>query len=629
MNPRRMRYVRPILAGVVGLIAALGLLDALAVRDGLTKSGALLEALPRSGSAVDLDAVDASLEQAGTHLAAASGRARSVPMRSIAAIPMIGASARKLQDITEAGGLAVEAAKVAAKGLRAFPVGSGLLAYGLEDGRLDLAPLVDARPELEAAARIAAQARLASERPRRGWVIGPIGRADAELSERLSDLEGALRSAADASVLIPSMFGDEGPRRYLVVVQNLGEARATGGLVGGFLLIRAEEGKISLEKVTSNIELKGIGVDVPMPSWYRKRYDRFASRRHWSNVNMEPDFRVTGPLIAGLFERTNEVKVDGVIATDPVGLQRLAKLSGPVRGPKGVTVSGNNLAKVVMSDAYTLFPGRDSGGPRKDFLVELTSLIYEKLIASADVDQLADAFGDAAGGRHLQMWSSFPREQAILERAGVAGGFPSGGSPFVGVFSQNAAANKMDYYMRRKIDVSAKVVSRQEMDVTAAIELRNTGPSKGPPRIVLGPNEGLSYPPGSNRSLLSIYVSLDARVGTVEVNGRVTPAGSERSPHAAISSLYVDIPPGESTVIEVHWTQPLDPAIRQSGRDLQFVVVSQPTPVPDVVNFALVAEGYTVVTPGNEVRSDRAVRGFKAWLRRSIIRRVVDAVSSL
>ncbi|MBI4729430.1 MAG: DUF4012 domain-containing protein [Acidobacteria bacterium] len=33
-----------------------------------------------------------------------------------------------------------------------------------------------------------------------------------------------------------------GPKRYLVVLQNLAEARATGGLVGAFALIEADGG---------------------------------------------------------------------------------------------------------------------------------------------------------------------------------------------------------------------------------------------------------------------------------------------------------------------------------------------------------------------------------------------------
>ena len=42
------------------------------------------------------------------------------------------------------------------------------------------------------------------------------------------------------------MLGSDGPRHYLLVVQNNAEIRSTGGLPGSFMILNAEDGKLSL-----------------------------------------------------------------------------------------------------------------------------------------------------------------------------------------------------------------------------------------------------------------------------------------------------------------------------------------------------------------------------------------------
>ena len=45
------------------------------------------------------------------------------------------------------------------------------------------------------------------------------------------------------------MLGADGPRTYLLAVQQPAEARGTGGLLGAYAVLRAEQGVVSVVEV--------------------------------------------------------------------------------------------------------------------------------------------------------------------------------------------------------------------------------------------------------------------------------------------------------------------------------------------------------------------------------------------
>ena len=53
-------------------------------------------------------------------------------------------------------------------------------------------------------------------------------------------------TVARATRILPSVLGADGPRRYLVLVQNNSEPRSLGGLAGSVIELRANRGRIEL-----------------------------------------------------------------------------------------------------------------------------------------------------------------------------------------------------------------------------------------------------------------------------------------------------------------------------------------------------------------------------------------------
>lgn len=615
-------------AGLVALVILTGLVapvarDALAMRGNLEAGRRALLSAKAAVADMDVGQLQRALADARGPLERAASRARGLPLRALARVPLLGRSVRGAAALAQAGLLATEAGLEGVRAARVFPLRDGRLAYGTVGGRLDLSPWAKARAHLARTAELVGLAAARAERAPDTWVIGPVAQARRELAARLAELERFTAWTEEASHLVPSMLGASGPRRYLLVVQNLAEARATGGLIGGFALIEANRGRFRLTRVAANSELLEAAEPIPAPAWFRERYDIWGSRQKWQNVNMEADLRVTGPLIAWLFERTIGTRVDGVITTDPIGLAELLRVTGPIEGPHGITLEADSFAHLAMNEAYRIFAGPRVEGERKAFFVEAGALIWGRLLETADVRRAAEALGRAARGRHLMVWSSDGADEAALERVDLAGAFRDAGNAFVGVVTQTTTRSKVDYYLRRSPTLAVRLRPDGSAVFRLSLRLRNEAPSSGLPREVLGPDPGgPRHPPGQNRSWLNVYLPPGASVRSFTIagvpalfaSGATDAPTAFRSlqalPDALVVSGVVEVASRSSADVELTWEQAAVVTRSDGNRRFALTLLRQPTVAPDSVVVSVGVPGglrTRAVSPGAAVEGDAVV----------------------
>ena len=255
---RRLRRRRYTIAGVVlgvlvvGFVAWLGLSargaqqDLVAARDHAGKARA---ALLSGDTDTARRQVDLAVESAGS----AHRRTSSLPWQIVSPIPVVGspfATTRALSAVVDE--LARTVLDPAAQAGSVLDP-SQLRAPG---GQVDLAALTAARPSLDAAAVSAQRVHSAAQEVPTASYLGTVNVARDSLITQTGELADLLRSTDTAATLLPPMLGAGGPRSYFVAFQTNAEARGTGGLVGGFGILRADAGKASLDKVASNRELK-------------------------------------------------------------------------------------------------------------------------------------------------------------------------------------------------------------------------------------------------------------------------------------------------------------------------------------------------------------------------------------
>ena len=323
------------------------------------------------------------------------------------------------------------------------------------------------------------------------YLAAPVREAVDKVHTQLARADREAQHAAVAAELAPAIFGGEGPRTYLLVVQNNAESRATGGFIGSYGLITAQDGKLDvgdlLRTTTWNSTLRKLpDVTFNAPDDYRTRYTQFDPATTLQNVNLSPDFPSVAQVLMSLAPQAGLTKVDGVLAVDPEGLAALLQLTGPVDVAGWPTpITAENVVKVTLRDAYAAFAETPE---RADFLGDVAQVAVD----AATVGQPRPAGADREGARRRRARGpphprvratrgTAARRRARRVRADGPGALRRGRGHDV-----ERGANKIDYYLQRSVRYSVHLDPNTRATSAHVVGLarrhaRQHGPRRGAP----------------------------------------------------------------------------------------------------------------------------------------------------
>ncbi|WP_344128503.1 DUF4012 domain-containing protein, partial [Luedemannella flava] len=382
-------------------------------------------------------------------------------------------------------------------------------------------------------------------------LAGPVAAAEAELRDGLTRAAAMTTTVVRAARLLPGMLGADGPRTYLVLFQNLAEARATGGIPGAFAVIRADRGAVRL--VRTGTAARDLRVFLPpvarlsetARSLYTERPAIFPA-----DVNVSPDFPTAARLIREMYRLRTGQTVDGVIATDPVALAYLLSATGPLRVSGGPTLTRANAVRVLLSEVYDRF--RDEA-TQNAYFGRATRAIFAALVGGAFAPVPAiTALAQAAGERRILVWSARAAERRLLAGTVLAGRLPSDDRtrPTVGVFLNDGSGAKLGYYLTRAATLGTEEC---RADGRAVLRLRlrlgSTAPRTGLPPAVLG--LGLADHPYAVRTQVLVFSPVGGAVIDARVGGRTRAFGSGFEGGRFVALFMFDVRPGASLTLDV------------------------------------------------------------------------------
>ncbi len=552
-----------VLAVLLGLGAWLGV-SALSVKSDLEKARAsaqqVKEALLKGDSEGATQQAEAALAQAQ---AARSGT-RSLPWNLAAAVPFLGSPFKAGQQISDVVvGLSSDILKPAAQ------AGIGLSPTKLyENGRVNVQLLREQEPQLvtlsASATRLNEQAAAI---PSAGFVP-PINTARTQLQDQTAEVTSLLNNTALAARIGPSMMGADGPRTYLMAFQTPAEARGTGGLLGGFGILRFDNGKPTVDTIAANSENFGLyraEADIDLGPEFNELYGSSRPLTDVRNSNQSSHFPWAAQIWRSMWEQQTNSRVDGVIALDPVTLSYILGAVGPVTLANGQTISQDNVVEITLSEAYAKFP--DDQEARKRYLQDIGLAVVKKMTAQIQSPgKLLDALGRAAAERRIMVWSAFPEEQKVLEETALGHTLPEGSSPFAQVVINNFGGNKMDYYLKRDIEYAADGCDGEMRNSTVTVRLANTVTDPGAlPKYVTGlpglpADLPIKVPPGSMVSSVKVLATKGTELVNLTSNGeRVVPNRESVERGHPSFEIFVVIPPGESGELVFQLSEPVVP----------------------------------------------------------------------
>lgn len=495
MSPRRVRRIKRrrrirrllivVLAILLGLLGLAGWFGISAWQAKQEADAALTAAtgIQESISTGDMDALDEQITELTDHVHGAYAQTSSTIWTLASHIPYIGVDVTAVRTVVTAlENICVQAMPGLQDALRAV---NGIQ---VENGTIDIGGLSDAADGL-AKADTAMTSAMRQLNGIRTPHLDKLADAVEQVQDRLEPMQDMVHNAAVFASVAPAMLDSDGgaPRTYLILSQTNSELRPGGGLPGSWGTMTIANGTMSIQEFAP----PPAEFTTPVVTLTAEERALFTDKlaRVPQDVNFTPDFPRTGEIAQAMWQQSTQQTVDGVIAIDPVFLQRMLAVSGPVTVSNGVTLDGTNTAQYLLNQVYIDVPEAE----QNDYFGDAAATVFAHIMQH--VNSPRDFLGAVASSitdGHLKLWSAHQEEQNQLLTTPIAGALKTTAStPEMGVYFSDISQAKMDWYLRREVSVEYDKVGISGGDqYTVRIKLTNMMTAEEAaslPRYIVGP----------------------------------------------------------------------------------------------------------------------------------------------
>lgn len=594
----RRALIPVLLLGCLALVAdmgyvAYGLFDSLgSVQDDLRDARAAL-------SEGDVPATRSLLREARGNAQEAQALTSRPGFLALSPLP----DAQAVEGVADAAMLATDAARA---GLRAATrlgtSGEEIAAAIFSDGRLDLETLGAVQPHISRVAALLGEAESAINDDATP-LLDLVADLHRKAVDEVSEAADSATSADQVLQALPGLFGAEGGERtYLLAFQALGEARATGGLVGFHGVLSASDGELSvgdLAPLTKTFS-QPLASPTDASGWYEENYGPQSALVQPQQVNTSPNFPEVARVLMAMFEERTPHSYDGVIMMDPVALSELMAGMAPIAVDGfDQQVDSSNVVDVLLRRSYVDFTPAEQN-------VFLGAVIEEFWQRIADGEFDAPAFmaglGRAIDSGHLKVHVTDEQGSKAMAAIDADSDYADYAPNVQMVFHNNYSANKVDYYLRRSLETRIRLKTGGIAEVETVVVMRNTAP-EGPASELLGPAERYrpDDPPGMNRMLINVLLPLEGEVGSWRQEGkRLEPIVYEDESHPVAWNV-LEMRPGEAVTVRLRYLIRDAYEVSDAGAVFNFSMFPQPLVVPE--RYRLTIEppgGFTLGVPGEE-----------------------------
>lgn len=175
------------------------------------------------------------------------------------------------------------------------------------------------------------------------------------------------------SQIVANLLGFSAEKNYLLLFQNNGELRPTGGFIGSIGELRINKGKVEDLTIRDVYDLDGQIKTHVEPPFIVRRY--LQPHLYLRDSNFNPDFQYTASIAAKIYNLETQKQPDGVMAINFEVLKQVMKIMGPMDIPEyNVTVSADNIFDFLQDTIKTgFFPGSTQ---KRDVLTK----VFNKLL---------------------------------------------------------------------------------------------------------------------------------------------------------------------------------------------------------------------------------------------------------
>lgn len=269
-----------------------------------------------------------------------------------------------------------------------------------------------------------------------------------ELDEKLKQAQTLITMAQEYVPFVLDLLGDRYPQRYMILLQNNHESRATGGFIGSYILLDLNDGEITKFELKDVYEADGqFHEKVNPPEGLHKITENWRMR----DSNYSPDFPTSAQQVMWFLEHEKGPTVDTVIAINQRVVESLLEKIGEVEVPGvDMTVNAENFSWVF---SFLIEAKLAESNSPKQFLMDFVPVFKEKLLKPENIPALIEVLQESIKRKDFMAYSQDQDITMLIEQFGIDGKTTSLDETFdyLQVINTSIGGNKSDGFVNQKI----------------------------------------------------------------------------------------------------------------------------------------------------------------------------------
>ncbi len=267
--------------------------------------------------------------------------------------------------------------------------------------------------------------------------------------EKIPAFQEYIGSAVDYSDFLLGVVGDKGIKRYIILLENNSELRATGGFPGTYAVVVFDHGYLKSISVDDVYNIDGqvkenIIPPIPLqhitPNWGMRDANWFA------------DFPTSAIKVEEMYLKDGGEPMDGILAITPDIIGKILNIIGSIAMPEyGLTINADNFMSQIQKEVEY---GSNRIQP-KTIVKELQPKLFAAL-AGQDKDhwsQIFKAVIEESKGKRILAYFNDPILEATAKKNELAGDIKSTNGDYLQVVFSNVKGSKTDAVIKNSFDL--------------------------------------------------------------------------------------------------------------------------------------------------------------------------------
>lgn len=313
--------------------------------------------------------------------------------------------------------------------------------------------------------------------------------------EDFKNLSNISLTAQELLNLTPDLTGRSSKKNYLILLMNNTELRPGGGFIGNFGEVSFEDNKLKEIKVEDIYTIDGqLKEKITPPTQLTQKLG--VDRLYLRDSNWTVDFSLNAKTARDFYKKETGKTVDGVIAIDLTLLENLLEKLGPIKlEDYNEEITAQNLfEKGEYYSEVGFFPGSTQ---KRDFFASLTTKLIAKIIEGTASEQISggspsymalfETMAQGLGQKHIMLSFDNASINSFVKSRGWDNPLPptaydpaddsQSTRDFLSIAEANIGANKVNKYIKRKIEYDMTVGRDADLMATLTITYKNESPA--------------------------------------------------------------------------------------------------------------------------------------------------------